>query len=103
MEFWLGIGGLGLALAGALVVAVADAWFSRAVLVYLDAIEANLATVVEVLRGGGGQLTITPVNAKRDSGQNRARAVKLLGWCALVLGLGLQLAALWGAHGAPGR
>ncbi|MCI0459527.1 MAG: hypothetical protein L0Z62_21465 [Gemmataceae bacterium] len=99
MDYWLGIGGLGLALAGAVIVALADAWFSRAVLVYLDVVEANLANVVEVLRSGGGQLVITPINTRRDRGQNRARAVKLLGWGALVVGVGLQFAAFWFARG----
>jgi hypothetical protein len=94
MDYWLGISGLGLALAGAIIVALADAWFSRAVLVYLDVVEANLANVVEALRGGG-QLVVTPINTRRDRGQNRARAVKLLGWCALVVGVGLQFAAFW--------
>ncbi len=103
MDYWLGISGLGLTLAGAVIVALADAWFSRAVLVYLDVVEDNLAKVVEVLRSGSGQLVITPINTKRDRGQNRARAVKLLGWVVLAIGLGLQLAALWLARGAGGR
>jgi hypothetical protein len=41
MEFWIVLAGLALGLGGALVVALADAWLSQSLLVYLDAVEAN--------------------------------------------------------------
>lgn len=96
MEFALLIGGLGLAIGGTLLVAVADAWLSRSILLYLDAVEANVAELTKALRSGGTDVAVTGMNIKRDRGQNRARAVKSLGWLAMVAGFGLQLAAvLW--------
>jgi hypothetical protein len=95
MEFWILLAGLGLGLGGALVVAVADAWLSQSLLVYLDAVEANVGKVVESLRMGGGRLDVTGVDLRRDRGQNRARALKTLGWLALALGFGLQIVAVW--------
>src|SRR5260370_22774016 len=86
MHFYLGIAGLGLNLVGALILALADVWFSRSVLVYLDALEANLWKVVEVLQSGGSQFVNTGVNLRRDRGQDRARSLKLLGWVVLFLG-----------------
>jgi hypothetical protein len=97
MDNPIGLGGLGLMLFGAVIAGLADAWYSRAVLVYLDAVEANLEKVVEALRGGATHFTITDINLRRDRGQDRARAVKLLGWCTLVVGVGLQFASLWSA------
>jgi hypothetical protein len=76
-------------------VALADAWLSRSLLVYLDAVEANAGKVVESLRKGGGRLDVTGVDRRRDQGQNRARALKALGWLALALGFGLQMVAVW--------
>jgi hypothetical protein len=95
MESWILLAGLGLGLVGALLIALADAWLSRALLVYLDAVEANITEVVRMLREGGTQLDITAIDLKRDRGQNRARALKSLGWLTLVLGFALQLAAAW--------
>ncbi len=94
MHFEIGMVGLGLNLAGAVLVALADAWFSRSVLVYLDAVEANVAKVVSVLQSGGSHFVITEINPVRDRGQDRARSVKLLGWGVLALGLLLLLIAL---------
>jgi hypothetical protein len=70
-----------------------DACLSRSVVVYLDAVEANLAKVVELLREGGDRLEVTAMDPKRDRGQNRARALKTLGWLVLTLGFALQIAA----------
>jgi hypothetical protein len=86
--------GLGLDLAGVLILALADAWFSRSVLVYLDAVEANIAKVVDVLQTGGSQFGITPMDQKRDRGQDRARLLKLLGWAVMFLGLVVLTGAL---------
>jgi hypothetical protein len=94
MPWWLGLGGLGLDLAGALLVALGDAWFSRSVLIYLDAVEANLTKLAKALEAGGGSHTLTPPDVKRDRGQNRARAWKSVGWCLLIAGLLAQTAAL---------
>lgn len=93
MEFWIRLTGLGLGLGGALVVALADAWLSRSVLVYLDAVETNVGKLVEALRAGSTQLTVTGTDLKRDRGQDQARALKTVGWLILTLGFGLQLAA----------
>lgn len=40
MHHYLGLAGLGFNLFGALILTLADAWLSRSVLVYLDAVEA---------------------------------------------------------------
>jgi hypothetical protein len=93
MESWLLLAGLGLAVGGAFVAALADAYLSRSVLVYLDAVEANLAKVIELLREGGDSLDVTAVDSRRDRGQNQARALKSLGWLVLTLGFALQIAA----------
>ena len=95
MPCWSAIAGLGLALGGAVLVAWADAWFSRAVLIYLDAIQTNVAQVVQALRSGGTSPRITEVNPQRDRTQNRARSMKLLGWCVLILGFLVQILAAW--------
>jgi hypothetical protein len=94
MESWMLLRtGLGLGLGGALVVAVADAWLSRAMLVYLDAVEANVGKLVESARDADRRLDVTGIDLRRDQGQNRARALKTLGWLALASGFALQLAA----------
>lgn len=93
LEYPLLLAGLAISLGGALVAALADAWFSRLMLVYLDALEANIINLVEAVRTGATHLNATGINLKRDRKQNRLRAVKMLGWCAFVLGLALQLAA----------
>ena len=89
------IAGLVLTVAGALLSAVADAWLSRLVLVYLDAMEANVGKLAEAVRSGGKHVATTGIDLKRDRRQETARAFKLLGWAVLVLGLATQLAATW--------
>src|ERR1051326_6469599 len=76
----LALGGLGFAVAGGLILALADVWFSHAVLVYLDVVETNLLNAIEVLRHGGNQFETAGVSAKRDRSQDRARFLKFLGW-----------------------
>ena len=92
MGFWMLAGGLALTLGGAAVAGVADAWFARSLLIYLDAVEANVSTIVRAIQKGTTDPAVTGINLKRDRGQDRARALKSLGWLLLVLGLGLQLA-----------
>jgi hypothetical protein len=94
MHLVVGMAGLGLNLAGTLILALGDAWFSRSVLVYMDAVEANLSKVVEVLQSGGNQFVITGIDLKRDRNQDRARLLKLMGWGVLALGLVLLIIAL---------
>lgn len=93
MPFWFGLIGLGLNLVGAVIVASVDAWFSRAVLVYLDALESDLVQAVQVLQSGGTQFVPTKIDPMRDRSQNRGRSLKLLGWCILSFGYLLQIAA----------
>jgi hypothetical protein len=93
MEYPLMLVGLGVSLGGALVVALADAWLSRLMLMYLDAIEANMVKLLEAVRTGATQVDATGIDLKRDHRQNMVRAVKTLGWMALALSFGLQLAA----------
>jgi hypothetical protein len=90
MHFLIGIVGLGLNLAGAVMLGLAGIWFSRSVLVYLDAVEANLSKVVGVLQCGGSHFDISGINR----GQNQARSLKLVGWGLLALGFLLVLIAL---------
>jgi hypothetical protein len=85
--------GLALGLSGAVVVALADGWLSRSLLIYLDAVEANVARVVEALRTRDSQFTITEIDLKRDRRQDRARTLKTLGWLLLALGFAVQIAA----------
>lgn len=94
MEAWIVLAGLGLSLIGASVLALADAWLHRSILVYLDAVETNVGKIVEAIRSSGTNLTVTGIDLKRDRGQNRARFFKLLGWLALIVGFGLQIAAV---------
>ncbi|MEI7685714.1 MAG: hypothetical protein WCL32_11870 [Planctomycetota bacterium] len=93
MQDRLLLAGLGVSLVGSLVVALADAWLSRLTLIYLDAIEANVANLVQAVRSRVDQVAATSVDPMRDRKENRARTLKTLGWLALVLGFGLQLAA----------
>jgi hypothetical protein len=93
MHFLVAITGLGLNVTGALILALADAWFSQSVLVYLDAVEATLSKVIEVLRSGGKQFVDPGVDLRRDRGQDRARSLKFLGWAFLLLGFLVQLIA----------
>ena len=95
MEPWLRLVGLGISLGGALVLALADALLSRSILIYLDALEANVAKMVEALRSGSTSVIVTGVDLKRDRSQNLARALKTVGWLALALGFGIQLAAAY--------
>src|SRR5947209_3483847 len=90
MAFWLGFIGLGLNLTGAVIVALVDAWFSQALLVYLDALESNLAQAVQELQSGGSKFVPTKIDLLRDRSQNRARGLKLIGWCTLSVGFLLQ-------------
>ena len=95
METWIVLAGLVLSMIGAVLLALADAWLSRSILVYMDAVEANVSKLVEAIRNSGTQVTVTDINLKRDRGQDRARALKTLGWLALILGFGLQIAAIF--------
>lgn len=94
-DFWIQVAGLLLAMVGALIVTVADTWLSRSLLNYLDAIENHLEDVLQTLRTGEGQFHVLEIDRKRDRWQDRARAIKTLGWLALTAGFALQLAALW--------
>jgi hypothetical protein len=87
--------GLGMALGGAVLVAVADAVLARSILVYLDAIETNVAHLVDAVRSGSTHLLATEINPKRDRRQNQARALKSLGWFVLIVGFGLQAAGAY--------
>ena len=93
MAAWMLLAGLGLSLGGAIVAGLADAWLSRSVLIYLDAVEHNLRNVVKTIQAGGHDPNVTEPNLKRDRTQDQARAAKSLGWVALVLGFSLQLVA----------
>lgn len=92
-ELWLL--GLSLSAAGALLVALTDAWLSRLLLIYLDAIEANVEKVVEAIRANTTQLSVTGIDVKRDRRLDRARNLKTGGWLLLVVGLALQLVAVY--------
>ena len=86
--------GLILNLVGIAILAIADVWFSRAVLVHLDALEANLTNLIGILRNGSGHLVDSGIDLRRDRGQDRARFVKLIGWVLLALGILTQGASL---------
>src|SRR5438874_399259 len=70
MSFWLVLIGLGLNFTGAVIIALVDAWFSRALLVYLDALESNLGLAVQELHRGGTKFVPTKVDLLRDRNQN---------------------------------
>ena len=93
MQSWILLAGLGISLGGAVVAGLADAWLSRSILVYLDAVEHNLQNVVRTIQAGANDPTVTAPNLKRDRGQDQARAAKTLGWVALAVGFGLQILA----------
>jgi hypothetical protein len=95
MEPWMQLFGVGFSLAGALVIGFADAWLSRSMLIYLDALEANLEKMVASVRSGRTQVLVTGIDVKRDQGQNQARLVKTFGWLLLTLGFGFQFAGLY--------
>jgi hypothetical protein len=94
MPFWTQIAGLGFGFGGALLIALADAWLSRSFLIYLDAIEASVGNIADAYRAGSTDFAVTFIDLKRDRGQNRARALKTIGWLALALGFGLQMTAV---------
>ena len=91
MEYRIFLTGLGLIFGGAVVVALADLWLSRLLLVYLDAVESNVKMLADAIRSGSTNLAITGIDLKRDQRQNRARMLKTLGWMAVILGLGVQI------------
>jgi hypothetical protein len=91
MHFWFILGGLGLNALGAILIALGDAWLSRSVLLYLDALEASLSKVAGLLRSGGKDFIAPAIDARRDLGQDRARSIKLAGWGALIAGFVVQL------------
>src|SRR5262245_64938300 len=93
MQSWVLFAGLGLSLGGAVVAGLADAWLSRSVLIYMDAVEHNLQNVVRTIQAGANDPQVTAPNLKRDRGQDQARAAKTLAWVALALGFGLQIVA----------
>jgi hypothetical protein len=93
MAFWILLAGLVLATGGVVITGLADAWLSRSILVYLDAVEHNVSKVVEALRAGATNLKITGIDVKRDRAQNRARALKTVGWLVMASGFALQLVA----------
>ena len=94
MPSWLWLAGLGLSVGGAVVEGLADAWLSRSILIYLDAVEHDLQKVVRTIQAGAHDPNVGAPNLKRDRGQDRARAAKSLGWLALAVGLGLQIVAV---------
>jgi hypothetical protein len=94
MHLYLAIVGLGLNVIGAIILGFADAWFSRSVLVYLDALETNLANAVGVLQSGGSRFDNAAIDVKRDRGQDRARSLKLLGWAILAVGFLVNFTSL---------
>jgi hypothetical protein len=101
MEYLILLAGLGVALGGAVTVALADLWLSRLVLVYLDALEANVENLAKAVRTGSTDLAVTGIDLKRDKRQNRARSLKTLGWLALIVGLGAQIVAAYLAKPPP--
>jgi hypothetical protein len=95
MELSILHAGLGLSFGGAVVLALADAWLTRSMLAYLDAVEANVTKMVEALRAGSTYVIVTSMDVKRDQSQNVARGLKMIGWLALAAGIGFQLAAAY--------
>jgi hypothetical protein len=86
--------GLGMCFVGAILIALTDVWLSRSFLIYLDAVESNVSAIVDAFRAGNTRVAVTLIDLKRDRGQNRARALKMLGWLVLTLGFGLQVAII---------
>lgn len=97
MDAWLLPVGLGVSVAGAIVLALADAWLSRSILVYLDAIEADVHRLAVAVHSGTTECPVRGINLTRDRWQNRARALKMLGWLILAAGLALQFGAAYPA------
>lgn len=98
----LNILGLILNLAGALILAYGDVWFSRSVLVHLDAVQENLSQLIGILRNGGGKPIDSGVDLRRERGQDQARFVKVIGWALLGLGFAAQIAWLARSLAAEG-
>lgn len=92
---WIQMAGLGLGLVGAFVITLADTWLSRSLLVYLDAIEANIEKLMDTLRAGSTQFAVPEIDLKRDRRQDRARALKTVGWLAMTVSFALQVVAAY--------
>src|SRR5436853_6883705 len=95
MEPWMQLVGVGTSLVGVLVISRADACLSRSILIYLDALEANMENMVTSLRVGSTYILVKGIDVKRDQRQNQARLVKTFGWLVLEVGFGIQLAGLY--------
>ena len=95
MQYQMLLAGLGLTFGGAALAALADLWLSRLILVYLDAVEANVEKLAQAVRTGSTDLAVTGIDLKRDRRQNLARMLKTLGWLTLLAGLGCQMVAIY--------
>jgi hypothetical protein len=102
MHGWVIFSGLALNIVGTILIVLGDTWFSRSVLIYLDALEGSLSKAVEMLRSGGKDFIALEINSQRDRGQDRARFVKLVGWCVLTVGFLVQLVGGFLAKTATG-
>jgi hypothetical protein len=87
--------GMALSFLGGLLAIAMDAWLSQLLLLYFDAVEANVAALIEAVRAGGSQLVVTEIDRKRDRRLDRARGMKTVGWLVMVLGFAVQLAAVY--------
>ena len=61
---------LGPTFGGAVAVALADLWFSRLVLIYVDALEADVARLSHAIRTGSSDFEVPDIDLKRDQRQN---------------------------------
>ncbi len=95
MPFWIVLAGLGVSFLGALVTTLAEARLTRSILIYLDAVEGNVREIVDAIRSGATALVVTSPDLKRDRGQERLRALKIIGWLTVALGFGTQLVGIW--------
>jgi hypothetical protein len=95
VAYWIQLAGLGFSLAGAFVFALADAWLSRSLLTYLDAVEANVERLVRAVRTGSTELVVTGTDLKRDRGQDRARSLKAVAGLTVAFGFALQALAAY--------
>ena len=66
MHIYLAIAGVGLNLIGAFILALADTWFSRSALIYMDALETSLSKVVVISQNRGTLFENIGVDSKRD-------------------------------------
>src|SRR3954466_3454283 len=87
--------GLGLTFVGGLLVAAMDAWLAQLVLLYFDAVEANVEKVIESLRAGDNQVVVTEIDRTRARRLDRARGMKSVGWLVMVLGFAIQILAVY--------